>query len=1126
MTQGQTFAQQHVGAGAEPAYQVAGLAASEQQFYAVACDPQRPVVVQACAGAGKTWMLVSRILRAMLQGVQPQHILAITFTRKAAGEMRQRLDEWLLQYSQDHCSEADRVQALCQRGLSPTEAIALAPALGRLRAELLAKGQAVEVRTFHGWFAQLLKHAPLSVTQGLGLPLNPEPLEDIAALRQPLLRQFHRAVQRDPTLRADYLGLVARHRRSTVLLWLENAWFRGPELARADAAGNAENAVPPAAEVFEECQGLDDPAQLLMQAPLADDLRQLAQQLGRASKAVPQKAGTALLEALALLDANARLDAVWAALFTKEDTPRKNLGESVLLNHALELLPRLKQWILQQRSHLDHCAMLRLSRQLLADYAALKRQRGWVDMADLERAAEAMLGDSEVAGWVQERLDQRVRQLLIDEFQDTSPLQWQVLHSWLSSYSGAGGGASGQRPPAVFIVGDPKQSIYRFRGAEPRVFEAAQDFVLQGLAGVLLECDHTRRNAPAVVQALNSVFDEAARLDGWGPFRAHTTASAAAGKVSRLPGVSRTAAARNAAGDPDFWRDSLTQARQEPEQLLRAEEAAQAADAVAALLREHGLAPQDVMVLARKRAMLGLVAQALARLGLPHVVAEPLALHQSPEVLDLVALLDVLVSPGHNLSLARALRSPVFGASDADLLGLARLCAQTGRSWLAALLKAAEDPQQTVVSSALGRAARLLGAWADVAPSLTPHELLDRIVHEGEVLPRLAAAVPASRRSGAMHAVNALLASALDHGGGRFSTVFGFVRDLRAGRVDAVNMAPADAVQLLTVHGAKGLEARAVVVVDCDPERRPVQRATVLVDWPVAQPAPRGVAFLRSETQVPPSLQDVWATEEATRQREELNSLYVAMTRARERLVFSRTEARPRTDAYRSWWARVAAVSAPWAPAQAQALVALQDARLPALPGWLPSATRPAATARPGAESLEPALRPALRSSSHPALDPGAARLGQAVHRLLEWVGQPQMPVPAAQWPAASVAAAAAFGLDAGRAGDVLGIARAILQSADCAHFFGGPALRWAGNEVPVSVGGHALRIDRLVALEQNGAWQWWVLDYKLQQRPQDLLAYREQLAAYVAAVRELQPGQRVQGAFITGRGERVLLDL
>ena len=118
------------------------------------------------------------------------------------------------------------------------------------------------------------------------------------------------------------------------------------------------------------------------------------------------------------------------------------------------------------------------------------------------------------------------RHLLIDEFQDTSPLQWHALHGWLSGYAGAGGGASGQRPPGVFIVGDPKQSIYRFRRAEPRVFEAAARFVREGLDGSVLACDHTRRNAPPVIEAINSVFAAAGEL--FPGFRRHTTEVGAA----------------------------------------------------------------------------------------------------------------------------------------------------------------------------------------------------------------------------------------------------------------------------------------------------------------------------------------------------------------------------------------------------------------------------------------------------------------------------------------------------------------------------------------------------------------------------------------------------------------------
>jgi ATP-dependent helicase/nuclease subunit A len=367
-----------------------------------------------------------------------------------------------------------------------------------------------------------------------------------------------------------------------------------------------------------------------------------------------------------------------------------------------------------------------------------------------------------------------VRHVLIDEFQDTNPLQWQVLQGWLSSYAGAGGGLSGQQPLSLFIVGDPKQSIYRFRGAEPRVFAAARDFVVQGLQGHVLQCDHTRRNAPAVVQALNAVFEDAAQHDGWGPFRAHTTDSTRPGQVLRLPGVLREA--REALKpDPTVWRDTLTQPRTEPEQRLCAQEAAQVAAAVSVLLNQHALQPGEVMVLARKRNTLAHVAQALADSCIAHAVAEPLLLGESPEALDLVAVLDVLASPGHDLSLARAQRSPLFAVSDDDLLWLSQLAAQQQRPWLRTLLDEDTEPP----TPTLQRARQLLGRWRGLA--LPPHDLLDRIIDQSDAVARVAAAVPAARRQGALHAMSALLAAALKHEGGRFSSVYGLVRAVRAG---------------------------------------------------------------------------------------------------------------------------------------------------------------------------------------------------------------------------------------------------------------------------------------------------------------------------------------------------------
>jgi ATP-dependent helicase/nuclease subunit A len=165
------------------------------------------------------------------------------------------------------------------------------------------------------------------------------------------------------------------------------------------------------------------------------------------------------------------------------------------------------------------------------------------------------------------------------------------------------------------------------------------------------------------------------------------------------------------------------------------------------------------------------------------------------------------------------------------------------------------------------------------------------------------------------------------------------------------------------------------------------------------------------------------------------------------------------------------------------------------------------------------------------AADVAAARLGQAVHRVLEWSGRPGLPPGALDLVSAGRAAAAEFGLLPAAVLRVPQIAGLILASPACARFFGGAALRWAGTEVPVASQGESLRIDRLVALAEPGAGgqgsdaarlTWWVLDYKLHGTPAELPAYREQLQRYVAAVQALQPGDTVRGAFITGRGEVV----
>ncbi len=1082
-----------------PAYRVDGREVHRDEFYRHACDPQRSVLVEACAGAGKTWMLVSRILRALLEGARPHEILAITFTRKAAGEMQERLNQWLREFADPQMPPDRKIAELMARGVAAHSAAQLAPQLAQLNAKLLDEARAVQIQTFHAWFAQLLRSSPSELLDEIGLRSDMELIERIDDHQAAVWRRFHGVVRRDPACLRDFDELCAQRGRARLRTWLEATLERRVEIERADRAGVLEASVAPPWIVWPELQVDQDPVQTLHAPHWRVALRDLAGQLGQGRI---RANGAAQRLTLALEEDEGRgvFDAVWSALFTANGTPRKDLGQVPGLVDVQVRLERVAAQVNQYDARREHLAMVRLSRVLLAEYAAYKRERGLADMSDLETCASSLLRDGALTGWIQERLDARYRHVLIDEFQDTSPLQWHALRAWLEGYVGAGGGASGQRPPSVFVVGDPKQSIYRFRRAEPRVFEAVRNFVRDALGGVILECDHTRRNAPEIVAPLNAIFARASELGEFGAYRPHTTeiAPLAHAGILALPAVARQrarGATASGAGAGAVWRDSLCAPRHSVEEVLREEEARHVGRAVQELIWRHGVQPREIMVLCRKRQSLRLAAQALREVHVPFVAVEDHALLDAPEVRDLVAVLDVLVSTSHDLSLAQALRCPLFGASDTDLMALVRHSSRHG-SWWNALLQ--EPPS----SAALQRAADLLRGWHADATRLPPHDLLDRVVHQGEYRERVAAAVPADQCPAALQAIDALLEQALTLDGARYATPYNFVRALKRRSIRVTAPARADAVQLLTVHGAKGLEARVVLIMDAQPEAATARGPGVLVDWPVDADAPLCCAFLYSEARRPESLRDLLSAEVVARDREELNGLYVAMTRAKERLILSATEPHRQAPGI-SWWQRVETHAVAWVFEEGAGVQPMPASNLLRLKG-LPLRER---------ERLNETAPQATVSAD----EPGATqrRLGRAVHRFLEW----STPKRGAVDDLSQLASAAAreFGASAD---EVLNIGRAVLQSADCARFFDSAQLRWAGNEVPVSDGDELLRIDRLVLFEAAGGKVWWVLDYKLSHQPDELPAYRDQLLRYRDTVARLEPHCVVRCAFLTGRGQ------
>ena len=1065
----------------KPAYTHNGKNISAEAFYAIACDPRRSVAVEACAGAGKTWMLVSRMVRALLDGqTKPHEILAITFTKKAAGEMRERLYEWLAHFAQADDETLEKELNLRgvkggfegQNGLQPNEDEH--NRLSNLYRQVLANGRPVLIRTFHSWFAALLRTAPMATLQQLGLPLNYDLLEDDSQAKALVWRRFYAALLTNPELKADFENVVLAHGRFQADKALQGALDKRTEFLLADNAGVVDTSVQHFTAQFPEFAGLTRPEDALHAKAASELLLAAAKALGRASAPTFSAIGKELEAALS----DGSTTGVLLSLLTEKGTPRK-FGEKIVgigvIREAQALAMRVAEASTQHQAWDYQQRMARLSRLLLAEFAALKRERGWVDMNDVERAAQTMLSDEVLSGWVQERLDANIRHLMIDEFQDTNPLQWQALSSWLSGYAGAA------KAPSVFIVGDPKQSIYRFRRAEPQVFIAAQAFMRDALGGDVLACDHTRRSSQAVIATVNSVMGAAQEADDYEGFRPHTTSSGDEGRVLRLPPVLRPE--KSQATEVYEWRDSLTTPRELPEETLRTLEARQAAAWIQSQI-VSGLKPSDVMVLSRKRASLLPLQDELRALHIPAQIGEKTELIDCCEVLDVVALLDVLVSPQHDLSLARALRSPLFNLSNDALVQIVLARNDSKQPWFDVLLN-----DELLAPELIGLGVTLT-RYKVLVDTLPPHDALQAIYGQSDVLARFGAAAPAASRAAVLSNLRALLTAALQLNGGRYATPYAFVRALKAGGLQAPASSNPDAVRLLTIHGAKGLEAEAVLLLDTDTAERNAASMSVLVDWPGEAMAPRKFVFLISESVPPACAKDTLAIEQAARQREELNALYVAMTRAKNTLALSSIE--PYREAPGSWWQRlhglanVAGVTTPGVSCETAEPV---EFRLPDLPAFTPVNNPPL---------------------SEPIADSPSARIGKAMHRLLE---RGDFSAQAAS------RVAREFGLNPEQLQSAQTKAQRIRTGAG-AWAWDAAAIAWHGNEVELTHEGETHRLDRLVQRKDTvHAGHWWVLDYKTAAHPERQAGLVEKMKIYKSALAAIYPEQVVKAAFLTADG-------
>ncbi len=1103
-----------------------------------ALDPRRSVAVTASAGSGKTWLLVSRILRLLLEGQPASGILALTFTRKAAAEMRERVNERLRELAYANDIQAAKQLELLGLPASPQ----YLERARRLYDALLFDPYPLRAMTLHAFCQDLLARFALEagVSPGFALAENEHGLFRRAWRR--LLAELHQqtgSVAAQALRRLIALGYDERALENLVFGFLAHradwwAYSEGEDEPLEHAAGRLRAALGPDGEAHDA--DLDGDA---FNARLKFLLRWLHHVEGVRYIKTPR-----LEDALGSVG-EPRYQALIDGLFRKDGEPyqfqlakakRERLSDAQH-EHFEESHREVVHAVEQRRERrMREACLERTTAALDLGTAALRALEAELDgeqaltFADLEWRSYLLLRGPGNAEWVRYKLDQKIDHLLIDEFQDTSPTQWRLLLPFLEEMAAGDGG----RARSVFIVGDAKQSIYGFRRANPELLGTAARWLRTHLDAVTVPLNDSRRSAPAVIDFVNALFepeDIGAHIgfERHGTHRLHDW-----GRVEVAPLIEPEPKEQELLAET-VLRDPLTTPR-EVEEASRAErEGRQVAQRIRALVDsrvavrdEHGahaidraIEWGDVMVLARSRTHLQVLEQALTEAGIPHVGSSRGTLLDTAEARDLVALLRFLNAPHRNLELAQVLRSPLFSLGDDCLVALATT-AGDARTWFEALAThAAERPE-------LQAALDLLQHWLPLAAALPAHDLLDRIYTEADVPARYEAALPAVAAARVRANLGAFIQLALEADSGRYPSLARFldyVQDLARSKAEAPDESPPPAelghVRVMTIHAAKGLEAPAVFLVNSG--RVQVARAPLwAIEWASDAERPSHVLVPGASGERDPLSEDLIERHGEREEREDLNLLYVAATRARQFLHVSGF--RQSNQGGRVSWHDLAH----------DALKRLGAGPAAALAGLAEGALHyGSGEARSGTAAVRAAVQPAddprlrqplpapapttlspsgLAENEEAAADPTAARRGTGIHALLQWMSE-NAQLSESLLRARLQAKLQSTTTDA-EFTEWLAAARALLTAPALAHFFDPARYIRAWNEMPFSDGESKGVIDRLL----DDGNTLWILDYKTTPYTDAVLLierYRPQLLTYLTGIRRIWPGRSVRAGLV-----------
>ena len=1132
-----------------PAFQDAIAAQAE------AADPAGSAWVAANAGSGKTKVLIDRVARLLLQDADPATILCITYTRAAANEMLARLFDRLGNWS---VMEGGRLAGELAR-LEGRDAASYGEAKLRKARALFAKALetpgGLRIETIHAFCARLLRRFPLEA----GVLPGFREIEDTDADR------LWQAAEREAVL-----GLSATAPDTLDALALEGGGLgagaavslvRGAGRRLMRFAGNGEDVqgrVQAALRAPEASSG--EVLEAALAAIPAGDYAHVATTLN-AGKKTDQAAAALLQDVLAETDTDvrwARLRGLWR---TSTDGLRKTnpyTKDSAAADPTIADLFQIKDGEGREITRLKQAeadwlsalaaertaALFALALPLLEQYRLRKQTRGALDFDDLIAAARALLTRPGIAPWVLYKLDGGISHLLLDEAQDTSPDQWDLINALTAEFFAGEGAEHEQDPRTLFVVGDEKQSIYSFQGADPDLFlSGRQAFTLQPGEMRTPDMAMSFRSSPEVLQFVDQVFDTDV-FDG-------PAFSATAPPEADL--MRHTARRSNQPGEVVLWPldppdigeaenawdaplDSLTE-RSPKMQLARkiAETVSSAIDRGETVWRENEdrtwqrspMGPGDVLILVRGRTgglFDGLI-QELKRAGLPVAGADRLVLSDHIGVQDCLNLMRFALMPGDDLTLAEILRGPFCDLVDDDHV-LFPLAHGRGSDSLWQRLQDSDDaqltPSRVFLEGLIARAGQPAFEFLS--------GVLDGQVIDGETgWERIGARLGIPARD----PLEALLARALASDGEAGASLQAFIAAMERDESEVKrDLAEAGgAVRVMTVHGAKGLQAPLVILPDTTAPPKP--NAGGLID---VNGAPVWSPRAASDTE-PMSA----AREEARAadRREHRRLLYVALTRAQDRLLIcGHWRGRGETGHDKaSWYAlcdaamgRLGATGGADgmkrygdAPVQAEGSDAVGSTATTA-PDWI---DRPAPGADAGARVISPSQ---LGEERLPALSPlnderaWRLRRGRLIHRLLEHL--PTVPEDRRSERAKGLIARAELAVAAGD--EIVETVLQTLAAPDMAEIFSpdaraeaaiiGTATGWPDGTV---ING---RVDRLLVTPDRVL----IVDIKTDRPPPADAdgvdeAYLRQMAAYRSVLETAWPDRRVECAIVWTDGPRLM---